>query len=199
MRKRDMVIIVIFISVMLLLLFACVSLPLYPKKELGPLVIVVTDNETGLPLSNITCYYQLQKVRPFMLVDVRYITIDIQKLKTDRNGEITIPAKKYSLGVNENFLCKTVFINLDTKNNGPPPRDMYNFSSYFSLYSGRDDVIIVDRNYLATAVSIFALVEGEERKETTSFTNDGCLRYSIIEPFDENEMKFSVKLARNTN
>ena len=193
MRKRNIAIVIILISVILLLLAACVSLP---RSTTGPLVIVVTDNETGLPLSDITVYYQLQKARPIFFIETRHINIELQKLETDRNGEITIPAKRYLLRLDEQFSNKSIYINLDTKDNRTP-RDMdYYFLGMFFGNRRENNIILVDSNYYATGVFIW---NAEERKETTKFSN-GFFKYDIETPFyEKEEMRISVKLARNTD
>jgi 5-hydroxyisourate hydrolase-like protein (transthyretin family) len=167
--------------------------------NIGSMTITVIDQQTGLPVPDITVFYILEKVRPYFIFEVKWTIIDLRKFKTDSNGKITIPAKEYKLGLSERLYDKSFFINLDTKNKDmADEEDMFWFKDCFS-YDGirendRHGIQLVNRSYTATAV--YFNNEEEEKKEE-KFKID-YFRYDFVGSFDEKPIEVTVKLARNT-
>ena len=161
-----------------------------------PVTLVVKDNGTGLPLSDITVYYRLRKAGPVGFVEVYYKTIELKKLKTDSNGEITIPLRGYALGPLELFQGQSFYINLDTKDGRKPTeRDLHNFSRVFisSNNSIHDSIVIANKSYYATVVYFW---DNQEKEETTNFSSN-FYRYDFEGPFSGEKMNVTVMLAKN--
>jgi hypothetical protein len=140
-----------------------------------------------------------------------YINIKQRKLRTDSNGEIKNKKKKYLLPVYERLLTRSFYINVDFKDikdnrmpnekefewielyliSPPIKDDIYSRNIYYSV-----PVIIYPNNkYSAANVVIWEYDEGKD--ETT--LKDEIFLYDIFAPFNENEMRIAVELARNNS
>jgi hypothetical protein len=166
--------------------------------KLGPITLTVIDQQTGLPVSDITVYYDVVKYRPVLIMEVEYITIDVQKHKTDSNGKITIPAKEYKLSSSETLGSRAFFINVDTKNGKMPNlesrsnKDSLDLAGFIILGErGQDNNFkFANTAYTATAVNFFNYGERDERIDMC----DDVLYYEIDAPFSENAMAFTAEL-----
>ena len=161
--------------------------------------LVVVDSETGLPIPNITIYYCFRKVRPFMLIELKHVTIDIKMLKTNINGEITISAGRHFLRPLERFSTKSFFINIGIEGKEILDDDDFFKIDHFLIIETKKDninfnnnIILIDDNYYATSVHIF---DFKEKKESETFTNN-FFWYQVETPFDE-EIIITVRLVRN--
>jgi hypothetical protein len=190
---------IILLCVAFLLLGACASV------KTGPVTLTVTDHETGLPIPDITVYYEVEKLRPVWFIEVDYINIDLRKLKTDSNGEIKIPAKKYFLPAYEELHTRGFYINVDIKDNRMPNEmEIESMKLYLNynpiklgdviysrnMYYGDTDIIYPNNKYSAARVVIWDY-------EDETILNDGVFIYHIFAPFIDNEMRIAVELARN--
>ena len=163
-----------------------------------PVTLTVTDNETGLPVSDITVYYRLVKAGPASLAEVDYKIIELEKLKTNDNGKITIPPRGYTLGPLELLHGQYFYINLDTKDGRmATEREIYHFARVFISSNNRidDSIVLANSSYFATAVYLW---NEPVKKESTDFSSN-FFRYDFAAPFSGKEMNITVMLARNTN
>ena len=207
MRKSYKLIVFILLCTKLLGLESCSTLLVLDnnkrfinKKEIPPLTIVITDQETGMPLSDITVHYFLVKTHihfnifnPEFFVNFYDTIVDRQKLSTNDDGEITIPAKSYFQIRNEEITNKYFIINLDTDNNWIPSiKELIKY--YHSPIEG-EKLIYINRAYNAVSVRF---IDGKNEKyyKNNIFLENSFSRYEIIKPFVEIE-RLAIPLVRN--
>ena len=164
------------------------------SKRVGPITLVVNDNETGSPLKDITVYYYLQKSRIINPNESEGITLELERLQTNNKGKVFIPARNYVLDEPLEYLTSAHFyINLDTDDNRiPTERELDHFDKVF-LNSNRidNDIIISNNAYFPTAVYNFGI-----DRNYSYFSGNKYLRYESHKPIS-GRMKISAKLARN--
>jgi len=190
--------IIIFLS-LICIVFSTSCASSRAMKTEQAVTLVVIDYETGLPIPDITVYYQFRKLRYIWFgLEVKYLPIDIRKLVTNNNGEITVPAGNYFLSLHEEFYAKSFYINIGKKNKEIlDRRDFHDISSFLITETKKENInfinniIFINPNYYATAVHIF---NDNENREKTDFTTN-YLWYQIEAPFDE-EIRVTVKLVR---
>ena len=166
-------------------------------RQVGPITLVVEDNETGLPLKDITVYYRLEKGKSVDVQTIDFIALELEKLKTNNKGEVYIPARNYSLNEPWELLYSMKFyINLDTDDSRTPTeRDIYHFNEIFSPSNSRmgDDIALANNTYYATCVRLY-----DKDKKTSDFSGNRFLLYMYDTPFSR-RIKVTAKLARNTD
>ena len=202
------------------------------SKSVGPIMVVVTDDETGLPLDDITIYYQLEKVRwlskhqiedptiklenlkPYILnrgevslsarfYSEEYITLELEKLKTNASGEISIPARNYMVEEALEHLTRIyIYINLDTNDSSiPKENEMFNFSNFIIARNKITDSKIVFANdeYYAARVDVTNYDDNAISDGPDEYLLDNSYWYYLGTPFSKGEIKVTVKLAKNTD
>ena len=101
----------LFLLFFLLLTGIISALGLHETIEMEILVI---DNDTGMPLPNISVIHMLQKVTG-LFVDGTFTIIECEEYHTDENGYVRIPKRRLSsLKMNESIYSEHIFINIDT-------------------------------------------------------------------------------------
>jgi hypothetical protein len=113
------------------------------------------------------------------------------KLITNSNGEITVPAKDYSLSARERISSRSFYINIDTKSgNWPDNRDLDRMFENIILGEISGNLILVDDRYCATGVVI---LDGKGKDEidinnhfiwnskyTSSYKNDLRITTTLV-------------------
>jgi hypothetical protein len=172
-------------------------------SEIRPITLVVMDNETGLPIPNIIVNYRFQTSLPRLFVDVRYITIEIDRLITDNNGEVIISARSYFLRRNEEFSSKSFYINIGRSNNRKlSSRDFDSIYRFFTakmfnreIIGRTDDSIgLINDGYYATAVHVF---NNKDWRENPRLTTPWFWYHFEAPIVDDEELRITVMLARN--
>lgn len=198
MRKKSMILIIILLCTVILFSISCKTV------TTRPITLIVTDNETNTPISNVTVYYQLVKGRTNLIkLDIDFITIEKGKLNTDSNGKIIIPSKVYSLfnpsRTYEALLEYNFYLNIDIQNNNKNQENNIESISRFFLDKNktiRNNIYFVNPSYSSTAIYIF---NHNEEKEITDFTTN-FFKYHIYTPFDDNNViNINARLSRNAD
>ena len=197
MKKRKLILLIIFISIIIVY----ISNLRFVKTE--PLTIRVLDNDTKESLSNITVYYQITKIRSnYLAWSADEISLTIKKLVTDSNGQITIPSKTFLLNKSiltlDELSSLFIFINIDKKNKRNfNYRDIEDFTEciLFEKQIVYDNIYFVNPTYAATGMFIF---NASNETETRIEMKRNFIVYYTYTSFDEyEEMKVDVMLARN--
>jgi hypothetical protein len=170
------------------------------QGTIQPVTLKITDSETGLPLPNITVFYELQKVRIVWPLETRFITIDRQRFITNSNGKITVQTRRNFLWPHEEFANISFFINIGIRNKRIPSRGGFHNITTFLISDVRNEnivfrnnIILIDDNYFASCVHVFNNKEKNERETN----RNNFLWYQIETPFDE-EITITARLVRNT-
>lgn len=190
--------IIVVFSISLFLLCSCGGF--LSTTRVAPIRLTVVDSETGLPLSGISVYNVLRKGRLVSPVgDTEYYTIELEKLITDANGQITIPARSYSHRPFpfEYIPSRHFIINLVTDDGRMPTRmDFSAITSTFLSDRLSRGIVLANEVYFATVAYIWGSLTSELR-DTDRATSRNFRRYDFDGLFSQRELQITVTLARN--
>ena len=190
-----------------ILLLICISVPLFSSNRIKPITLTVIDSTTGLPVSDVTIYYTVTAFRPSLTWGSLTEYIYAIKLKTDSNGKVTIPGKRYSLKFLQRITGIDIYINLDTNSESWSKDSGYSLSRTLLHHELTRDALFVNDLYGATSVHIRKPGTGGEMEKKKEGDGEGeiiivtkqFIWHYVYQPFAQRGLEITTKLERNVN
>jgi hypothetical protein len=143
----------------------------------------------------------LEKVSPYYLVDAKYKTISEKILTSDNNGKIVIPSNSVFLGLFQDLLSESLYINIDFTEEFKQyykkeyKSDFYYLmSTYFIFYNNRDKVIFINKLYFPVVIYLLN-IEGSHINKQENDSNDikqAVVSYPIDSTFGKQEKEIII-------